>query len=403
MTTSEQRTTYRAVLAHREFSAFLLAWLVSMLGNVMSHVALSFIVFQRTGSTFLAALAFSIGWVPHLFVGTLLSGLPDRVPPRQLMVGCELVSAVLVGLLVVPGLPVPGLLLLVVLQGCVSPVFAGARNATLPDLLPGDHYVVGKALLSLVAQSSMLVGYALGAVLLGVLAPTTVLLLDAASFLVSALVLRFGTREQPPHRAKQSSGPSLTRDSWDGLRTLYADRRVRSLLLLGWLPPMLGVIPEALAVPYAAAQGTGASGAGALLASVAAGVIVGELMVARVLRPSTRVRWMGPLALGISVPALLFSLEPPLPVAAALLVLSGIGWAYGLAQSQLLLDALPVDLRGRGLTTAGSGAMLTQALGFALGGAAAELLSPHATIAAGGLVGLVVTGLTLRAVRAAAP
>ena len=329
MTTSEQRTTYRAVLAHREFSAFLLAWLVSMLGNVMSHVALSFIVFQRTGSTFLAALAFSIGWVPHLFVGTLLSGLPDRVPPRQLMVGCELVSAVLVGLLVVPGLPVPGLLLLVVLQGCVSPVFAGARNATLPDLLPGDHYVVGKALLSLVAQSSMLVGYALGAVLLGVLAPTTVLLLDAASFLVSALVLRFGTREQPPHRAKQSSGPSLTRDSWDGLRTLYADRRVRSLLLLGWLPPMLGVIPEALAVPYAAAQGTGASGAGALLASVAAGVIVGELMVARVLRPSTRVRWMGPLALGISVPALLFSLEPPLPVAAALLVLSGIGWAYG--------------------------------------------------------------------------
>lgn len=401
MTSTERRTTYREVLAQREFSAVLVAWLVSMLGNVMSHVALSYLVFTRTGSPLLASLAFSIGWVPHLFVGTLLSGLPDRVPPRRLMVTCDLVCAGLVALMVVPGLPVAALLLLVVLQGCITPVFAAGRAATLPDLLPGDHYVVGKALLSLVSQTSQLAGYALGAALLAVVAPTTALLADAASFAVSALVLRLGTRELPPSRT--GAGASLAKDSLTGVRALLRHRRVRALFALGWWPPMFGVVPEAIAVPYAASHGDGASGAGVLLGAVAAGVILGEIVVARLLRPSVRARLMAPLALFISVPPLLFVGGPSVPVAAGLLLLSGLGWAYGLAQSQLLLDALPNELRGRGLTTAGSGAMLTQAMGFTLGGAAAEWLAPHDVVVLGGVLGLLSTALVLRAVRASAP
>ncbi|MDQ1701163.1 MAG: hypothetical protein QOF57_415, partial [Frankiaceae bacterium] len=245
MTTDERRTTYREVLADREFTAVLVAWSVSMLGNVMAHVALSFLVFSRSGSPLLAAIAFSIGWVPHLFVGTLFAGLPDRIPARRLMVSADLLCAGLVALMVVPGLPIPVLLLLVVLEGCVTPVFQAGRASTLPDMLPGDHYVVGKALLSLVAQSSQLVGYALGGVLLAVVAPTTALLIDAASFVVSAAVLRFATREHTPVRSPTAS---LTRDSLEGVRLIGRDRRLRALLLLGWLPPMLGVVPEAIAI-----------------------------------------------------------------------------------------------------------------------------------------------------------
>ena len=369
----ERRTTYREVLAEREFAALLLAWLVSMLGNVLAHVALSYLVFSRTGSPLLAAVAFSIGWVPHLFVSTVAAGLPDRVPARRLMVACELVSAVLVALLVVPGLPVGALLALTALQGCALPVFSAARAASLPDLLPGDRYVVGKALLSLVAQSSQLVGYALGAALLVVLSPSGALLLDAGSFLVSAVLLRLGLADRGPHRG---AGGSLVRDSLHGVRAVLAHPRLRALLLLGWLPPMLGVVPEALAVPYAALVGAGASGAGVLLGSVALGVIVGELVTARLLRPAQRVAVMAPLALSISLPPLLFVLRPGLWLAAALLVLSGVGWAYGLPRSALLLAALPGDLRARGLSLDSSGAMLTQALGFVLAGAAAELLAP---------------------------
>ncbi|MCU1678707.1 MAG: major facilitator superfamily 1 [Frankiales bacterium] len=399
MAAEERRTTYREVLAHREFSAVLLAWSISMLGNVMAHVALSFLVFTRSGSPFLAAIAFSIGWVPHLFVGSLFSGLPDRVPARRLMVTADVLCALLVGLMVIPGLPIPLLLLLVVLEGCVTPVFQSGRASTLPDLLPGDHYVVGKALLSLVAQSSQLVGFALGGVLLAVISPATLLLVDAGSFVVSALVLRLATRERTTVRSPTTS---MTRDSLDGMRQLFRNRRLRALLMLGWLPPMVGVIPEAMAIPYSSGRGSGGSGAGLLLAAVAGGVIVGEVVVARFMRPATRIRTMGALALAVSVPPLVFFARPAIAPAVALFFLSGLGWSYGLARSQLMLNALPLELRSRGLSVDTSGAMLTQGLGFVVAGAAAEFVRPQDVIAYGGLAGLLVTGIVLWQVRATA-
>jgi hypothetical protein len=83
------------------------------------------------------------------------------------------------------------------------------------------------------------------------------------------------------------------------------------------------------------------------------------------------------------------------------MALTGIGWGFLVGQAQLLLAALPRDLQGRGLAISGSGSMLTQSLGFALGGAAAEVLPPHVVVALGGVAGLVVTGTLLWRLRAA--
>lgn len=392
------RTTYRDVLRLGEFRAVLLAWLVSMVGTVVTHVALAVLVFERTGSAFLSALAFSVGWLPHLVVGTLLSGVVDRVRPRRLLVGCDLASAAVVAAMVVPGLPVAALLGLVVLQGCVTPVFMATRAATLPELLPGDTYVLGRSLLNMVSQGGQLLGYAGGGLLVAAVSARGALALDAASFVVSAVVLRLGMADRPPVRP---GAPALARDSLDGLRRLWRLRRVRALLLMGWLPPMIGVMPEGVVVPYAAAEGGGATAAGLLLASVAVGVLAGDLAVARLLRPEQRLRALGPLALWVFVPLLAFGVDPGIGLAAGLLALSGLGWGHGIAQSQALLAALPLDLRGRGLALATSGVMLTQALGFAVGGALAEVLAPQSVVVVAGVAGLVVTGLVLAALRRA--
>lgn len=396
------RTTYREVLAHREFTAVLTAWLISMLGNVLADVALSYLVFQRTGSPFLTAIAFSIGWLPHLFIGTLLSSLPDRYPPRLLMIGSDLISAVIVSIMVVPGVPVGVLLGLVVLQGCSSPIFGAARGAILPDLLEGDRYILGQAMLSLVSQSSLLVGYALGAGLLSVVGPRVALAIDAASFVGSAVLLRLGLALRPPRR-KGDPAESMARDSLRGVRQLFASPPIRSLIVLGWLVPMIGVVPEALAIPFSTAAGDGASGAALILGCTAAGLIVGETAMSRLLRPATRVRVMAPFALWLFLPPLLFVLRPSVPVAAALVLLASVGYGSGIAQSQLLIAALPDDLRNRGLTTASSGMMLTQALGFAAAGAVAEWVAPYDVIALSGVVGLVVVGAALLAVRRSEP
>src|SRR3954468_13583695 len=90
---------YLDALAVGEFRALFAAYTVSMLGDIVAAVALTVLVYQRTASPFLAGLTFTLAFVPYLFSGALLSGLVDRVPPRRLMVACDLASAAIVALM----------------------------------------------------------------------------------------------------------------------------------------------------------------------------------------------------------------------------------------------------------------------------------------------------------------
>ena len=118
---------YLDALAVGEFRALFAAYTVSMLGDIVAAVALTVLVFQRTGSPFLAGVTFTLAFVPYLFSGALLSSLVDRVPPRRLMIGCDLLSAAIVALMASSAVPVPALLALLFLLGLISPV--AARHA----------------------------------------------------------------------------------------------------------------------------------------------------------------------------------------------------------------------------------------------------------------------------------
>jgi hypothetical protein len=105
-----------------------------------------------------------------------------------------------------------------------------------------------------------------------------------------------------------------------------------------------------------------------------------------------------PLAGWTFVPLLGFAARPALIPAMALVVLSGLGWAYSIGLDQRLLEATPQHLRGRTLSLATSGLMVANGLGFAAAGAAAELASPRTVIVASGLAGLLVVTLLARPV-----
>jgi predicted MFS family arabinose efflux permease len=239
-----------------------------------------------------------------------------------------------------------------------------------------------------------------------VLSPRSLLLLDAASFVASAVLLRVGTRERPP-RADQPAGPparataavprrSVARDSLAGVRLALGSPRLRPLLLFYWLPPTFTIAPEALATPYVAELGRSPAAVGLLLAAAAAGSVAGMLTAGSRLSPSTRLRLMVPLAAWTFLPLLCFGTRPGLVPAMALLILSGLGWAYSIGLDQRLLEVTPERLRGRTLSLATSGLMVANGLGFAAAGAAAELASPRTVIVASGLAGLLAVMLLAR-------
>ncbi len=384
------RTRYRDVLGSAEFRVMFLADIVSMLGNVVAAVALTVLVYEQTRSPALAASVMALAFLPYLLGGVLLGAAADRLPARRVLVTCDLLAAVLVAGMVIPGMPVAALLGLLFTNGLLSPVYQGVRAAVLPDVLPpGPGYILGRSMMRMVAQSAQIAGYGAGGLLLTVVSPRGALAFDAASFAASALLLRAGMLRRPPRGSRAGAG-SMAGDSVRGIRRVLACRPVRRLLLFGWLVPVCAVAPEALAAPYASHIGQPVRVTGFLLMGIPAGTVVADLIAARMLTPRLQRRVIVPAGLLTFVPLAGFAASPRLGLALALLVISGLGSAWGAGQDGLLIAAAPAELRGRALALSSAGLMFLQGAGFALWGVAGQYAPVTAVIPAAAVAGVLV-------------
>lgn len=381
-------TRWAAPLRVPEFRLILAAHGVSLLGGAVAQVALAVLVYTGTGSPLLAALVFAVALLPGLVAGTLLSAVVDRVPARRALVGCQVVSAVVVALLAVPGLPTVVALVLVFVLGGAGSVFVGVRSAVLPDVLAPELFPLGRGLLRVLANTLQIGGYLVGGAVLLVLSPSAALLADAAAFVVSALLL-LRTAERPV----TPGGGGLLARSWDGLRAAWADPLLRRPLVLLWLPPAFAVVPEAVAVAYAAENGIGPAGLGLLLVGTLLGAVVGELALGQWAGDAARLT--GPLLAVVAAPMLLFLARPGVVAAALLLVVSGMGLGYALGVDRVLLASAPPELRARVLAMATTLPIAAQGVAIVAAGAAAEVLPAHVVIAAAG-IGTAATALGCR-------
>ncbi|GAA5042303.1 MFS family permease [Thermocatellispora tengchongensis] len=382
----EAAARFRDVFAVREFRVLFGGFALLVIGEQVKMLALSVLVYARTGSAGLSALAYMAGWLPYLAGGTLLLALADRLPPRGLMVAGELTRLVVCLALAFAGLPIWAMLALVLVTGLFAPVFGAVRNAVLPDLLPGDAFVLGRSLLGVTSASAQIAGLAVGGAFIALTGPEGALAGTAALSGVAAVVLRLGLPGLPA-RGERRAG--TVRATLRGNRELLGDRRVRGLLLAQWLPVLFLAGAEAMFVPYL----TGA--ASAALAAAAAGMAAGEFAVGRFARPALRERLAFPLAAALGLPLTLFALRPGPVAAAALAALAAACLGYNLGLQRRFVDAVPERVRGQAFGVASAGLMTGQAVGAALVGVLAELTTPHHAIALSGL-GAVAAALALR-------
>ncbi|GLU50111.1 MFS transporter [Nocardiopsis ansamitocini] len=366
----------------------------AILAQVAAQSTLSVLIYQRTHSPLPSALVFALGFVPYLLGAVLLGAVADRFPVRPVMVATQCVSAGFLACMAVPGLPFLVLLLLLMVNGTIAPIFQGARAAALPDLLPGGGYPLGRALLRIAVQTAQIAGFAFGGMLLTLVPTTTALLVAAGAMAASGLVLRLGVRARPARNSASTGGGSIVGHSVAGVATAFRLPLLRCLLLFAWLPPALAVAPEALVVAFVGRMGGGPALTGILLCAWPTGMILGNLLVGVLFGARLRDRCTVPMALVVFAPLPLFLLDPGATVIAVLLVVSGTGFGYLLGLDRRILDAIPDDARGRVLALASAGLMLAQGLGFAAAGAAAEFFAPHRVVAAAGVAGLVLV-LTL--------
>jgi MFS family permease len=380
--------TYRDVLAVREYRHLFAANVLSLLGDQLSKIALSLLVFQKTGSPLLTAMTYAVSFLPWVVGGPVLSAYADRFPRRNVLIVCDLARAALIGLLAIPGLPTGSLIAVLFVATMLAPPFRSARAAALPDVLVGDKYVVANGLDSIVRQLSQVVGFLLGGAIVALLSPRGGLIVDAVTFAASAAIIRTGVRHRP---APERDGPlvGLWRDTLDGVRLVFRDRALRAYVLLFWVSAAFTYAPEGLAAPYARMLGGGPTAVGIFLAAAPLGVITGSIVLGRLCAPPTRVRLLIPFALLSCLALVPVLLQHSMAVTVALLALAGFGSAFTIVLNAMFVRAVPPAYRGRAIGVAIAGGYTAQGVATIAAGALAEHMALPTVVGLSGVAGTV--------------
>jgi MFS family permease len=389
------RTVFRDVFAVPEFRALWLAQILSVAGDQLARVALTVLVYNRTTSPLLAAVTYAASFVPSFVGGVTLSALADRNPRRAVMIVCDLLRAAMVLVMAIPGVPIAALIVLLCAVTLVGAPFTSARAAVYPDVLPGDRYVLGTAVTLTTTQLAQVIGFAVGGTLVGLLGVGPSLVADAGTFAASALIVRLWTQWRPPARppvtAAAVSADGRERRGYGlvaGARLVFGRPALRDPMLFGWLCAFYNA-PEGIAVPLARSLGGGSLTVGLILAAEPFGAMLGSLAFSRLVAPSRRLRWLGPLATAASAVLVLFAFDLGLLPVLAVLFAAGAFAAFQLAANAAFVAAAPPERRSEAFGLAQGGMSLGQGLLMVLAGAAVALWPPHLVIACFGAAGTV--------------
>jgi MFS family permease len=403
----------RELFAIGGFRALWSAHALSSAGDQLAQVSIGFVVYTKTGSPFLAGLAYALTYLPNLVGGPALAGLARAFPRQQIMIILDLARAGLVAVMALPGMPIPGLATLFFAAMLLGTPFAAARAMLLADVLPRAMQPAGSAVGQQTAQFGQIAGLLAGGGLVAALGPYRALALDSLSFSLSAGILACWVRPrpapppsrlEPPSRPEPRSRPEppgrpappprnpasrpAREITWAGVATIFGTPALRVLVLFGWLAGFT-VVPEGLAAPYARTLDGGPPAIGLLLAAGPAGLLIGAFVLGRLIRPSERLRPMGWLAMLSCAPLVFCQVRPSLPVVAALWAVAGAGGAYQLAAAAAFVRALPRAQQVCAFAVAQSGVLAAQVLGILAAGAVAQRVGPQAAVALAGLLGLV--------------
>jgi hypothetical protein len=374
---------YVAVFRSPGLRAIVAAHAISMFGTVAADAALSLLVYRETKSGLLAALAFSFAFIPQAVSGPLLGGSAGRCRTRTILVGANVASAVLAAGMAAPRIPAGGQLALAAVLGAIAPLHNGARAAMLLDALDHETFLAARSVLRILSQFAVVFGFTCGGALSVVAGPRAVLLGNAGSFLLAALLLwratagATGPAPADPVRARAR----------DVLR-MFREPALRLTTLRMWLPTAFAAAGTGLTVPYAAEIGQDGPAVGLLLAAFAGGAIIGEIAWSRV--PATARRGMAaPMMLLTQLPTVGFVAAPPLCAAIGLRFISGSGFAYLQGTDADIAQLAGHQTRRQVMVVLSSGVMACQGVAMAVAGAIAQTAKPAMVIAGSGAAGAV--------------
>lgn len=353
----------------------------------MSHEVL-------TGSGLGVATTVVFEVVPVIALGPIAGVMADRYPRRTVMVAADLGRAAIVAMLAVAHGEVALAYATAFGVSLGTILFNPAASSLVPDLVDDDQIVDANSALWTVAVVAQIFLAPLAGVLIAWAGVGAAFGLNAASYLVSALLLR-GLSVARRQAAIPVGGWAAVRE---GLATVRHSRLLSRLAVVQVLASLSAGATSGLLVVLAGDWlRVGASGFGVLLACIGAGAAAGPLLLRRLIRPSDK-RWLfGPYALRGGVDLTLAAVSSPI-VAGGALALYGVGTSTGMVSYQSTLQTtVPAEVRGRAFALFDVLWNSARLLSLGLGGLLAEISSIRTVYAVAGVLLIAAAGVGLTA------
>jgi CRP-like cAMP-binding protein len=276
---------YRSALTRRDLRYLFAGLIISATGSWAYNVGLLALVYERTHSLQWVGMAGLARFLPSLLTSTYGGVLAERTERIRLMITADVLSTVWqVGLALVAATRGPLALVLVLsaMTSVTNVVYSPSVAATIPSIVDESDLVAANALNGTIDNLVVILGPAVGAVLILVGSPTFAFVANAASFAISAVIVsRIRIRSRPVDVTEEgTAGPF--RQMLVGVRTIVTNRSARVLVALSVLVSFVYGTDTVLFVAVSQRRlGTGSEGFGYLLAGLGIG---GVLMAAGVER-----------------------------------------------------------------------------------------------------------------------
>jgi MFS family permease len=381
------------------FRALWLALAISYTGSGAAQTALTLYVQERQG-TGLAVGTLGLALSLPRVLGPLTGALADRVELRRALVLCDLGQvACAAALATLP--PFGPLLGLAALATVLQTIYGPARATAIPALIEEDRLLAANATLGIAYNFNIVVGPLLGGALFAASGAATVLWLDAATFLASALL----TTRLPrlPARGEGEVPERIWASIRSGARYAAGNRLIRATVL-SLLFVILFVAVDEVALVFLVRETLGGGSAvfGFVVAAFGVGMLAGSLgILARLHVAPPRVYLTG-LVL-ISLGTMLTGLAPLLVVVALFQAIAGIGnGVMNGAGDTIVQRYVPREMVGRVFGLSVGGVAIGWGFAALLGGVLVDATSPRAAFVIAGAGALLVAALAAPVLRRAA-
>jgi len=359
----------RLGLVRREpdYRRLLLATLGSGAGTYLAAIALTVDIFDRTDSGKWVSALLIADFLPIILIGLLLGPLVDRFSRRRLLIASDLARVLIFAALPFADSAI-AIVVLAGLSGIATGFFRPAVYAGMPNLVSDEDLPNANSILQAAENLTWMIGPILGGVLIAAQGPELAYWLNAASFVISAVLLV----RIPAHRLQ--AGTIESRGHWqdlgDGIRFVLRTRTLFAVLVV-WNIVFLGnaAVNVGEVVLAKVSLGAGNVGFGLLVGTSGLGLTIGSLAATSLLeRFGTRAGYACSIAL-MGIGFGLAAVAPTLAVAMAGVLVGSLGNGIAVVCNALLVQrGAPDELRGRVFTVIMSSNYAVFGLGMAAAG-----------------------------------